>query len=67
MRPAKPACSFCGKSKPEIGALVKGRKARICDRCIRHVASEHATVAYCAECKVRGGSHAVDCPEWRRS
>jgi len=28
------ACSFCGRSKAEVGALVAGLHAAICDRCV---------------------------------
>ena len=31
--PEPPFCSFCGEGKNEVGALVKGLKAYICDQC----------------------------------
>lgn len=29
------ACSFCGKSKGEVRALIRGPRAYICDECVR--------------------------------
>jgi ClpX C4-type zinc finger len=29
-----PRCSFCNKSKGEVGKLIAGRKAFICDECV---------------------------------
>ena len=29
-----PVCSFCGKSKDEVGALIAGDAAYICDECV---------------------------------
>jgi hypothetical protein len=31
--PQPPYCSFCGESKDEVGALVAGDSAFICDQC----------------------------------
>ena len=31
--PEPPFCSFCGRSKQEMGALVEGRDAHICIDC----------------------------------
>jgi hypothetical protein len=59
-------CSFCGKTKSDgPRVIVKGKSARICDRCAKWCASEHAPVAYCTSCTVVDGAHAVDCPVWR--
>ncbi len=33
-RPRTPVCSFCGKSKDEVGALIAGGSAYICDECV---------------------------------
>jgi predicted nucleic acid-binding Zn ribbon protein len=29
-----PVCSFCGRSKDEVGALIAGDAAYICDECV---------------------------------
>jgi hypothetical protein len=31
--PEPPFCSFCGEGKNEVGALVEGLNAAICDQC----------------------------------
>lgn len=31
--PEPPFCSFCGEGKDEVGALVQGLNAYICDQC----------------------------------
>jgi hypothetical protein len=31
--PEPPFCSFCGEGKSEVGALVEGLNASICDQC----------------------------------
>jgi hypothetical protein len=31
--PEPPFCSFCGEGKNEVGALVEGLNAHICDQC----------------------------------
>jgi hypothetical protein len=32
--PDEIACSFCGKAKAEVGTLIAGQKAYICDECL---------------------------------
>ena len=34
-KPAPPVCSFCGKGEHEVRWLVAGKRAHICDECIR--------------------------------
>lgn len=33
--PLPPYCSFCGEGKSDVGALLEGRDAYICDRCAK--------------------------------
>lgn len=59
-----PCCSFCGKAREQVDALVAGLRAMICDNCIKWVAREDAPVAYCHWCITSDdGKHSSECPE----
>jgi len=61
-----PRCSFCGKTKEQIGGMVfvavKGT-AGICVACVRKADAGGFPLAHCSSCKVENGKHEAVCPE----
>jgi hypothetical protein len=63
MRVVEERCSFCGRPRSEVRALVAGKAAMICDACASWAKSADAAIAFCATCTPVRGWHAANCLE----
>jgi hypothetical protein len=56
-------CSFCKRTKDQVGPIVKGIGAAICGECCKRCVGPDAYVAACAYCEPKKGQHGELCPE----
>jgi hypothetical protein len=56
-------CSFCGKCRAEVRAMVSGVAGKFCDVCVERARTGKLYVAFCASCTPQNGQHAPTCTD----